>query len=1237
MSEPQRICLNMIVKNETANLERCLSAVAPYIDCWVIGDTGSTDGTQNFIESFFAARNLPGELRSFPFINFEQARNAALDCAYASPLQFDYLLFDDADMELVVENGDFRQALKAPGYRLLQRANGGLAYWNTRLARRDVGARYHGVTHEYVDVPGGVEALHGVWYKDHASGANRVDKFERDIRLLKGALEKEPENHRYWFYLAQSYRDAGRLDEAAKAYAKRAEMGGWDEEAWNARLQQARCLKRLGDEGGFLREALAAFNQRPQRAEPLYDLARHYREKGMNDASALFSEAGIGMGRPEGDVLFIEDFVYTAGLKEEYSIAANYSRDPQRKDRGFAACNWLALSREAPDHSRHLALSNLDFYPEPAAKTLPSFVAQRIEFVPPAGYRATNPSIARAGDELVIAQRTVNYAIDDSAPEGDIRRYPTTDGGPIHTRNFLLRLGRDFAVRSAKEILPPAGLPEPAWPYVTGFEDVRLFAWRGDLWGVACFRERTPEGWCEQVLARIEDQDAEACRLTDWRVLRPEGPQLHEKNWMPRVVDDRLQFIYLCDPTRVIDDQARTIVETKPAIVADQFRGGSQAIAFDGGWLALIHEARVRGKTRLYRHRFVWLDNAGRLSRVSRPFYFQKNGIEFAAGLCWHPDGKRLVMSFGVEDSEAWIATADPADVRIFLDDVDRLPFGAPPAAAMAFERLAPLDAPGKAAANSDRLSEAADEGRAPRSVAEIFLDLAPFLSAADSPVERRELSRAFDRRIAPHLDLRNDDALPQIHCFYEVRDDKAEHKILIAAVSSMRAAGHPVRVWTYSPQKLEFLQPCGVELGAAADVVPRALFERIVGGSEIRYFSDVFRYAALYEHGGLWMDADVILLRPFAFRGDYFFNLQWRSGVQNEHFVCGNVLYAKPHSRHMRALYEMAIDRFFSPQGWTFGAVGPILLSNYIASEAGAELRDWVFSPMFFNAIDWTEVDRFDRPLAELKDYLNDERVFGLHLWTARNPARASGDHAPLIALLADPAANLPRFADLADRFNTDKNRHTGNRHAYARIYERLLGGRRLSMRRLMEIMQRRSPTGGALDRAAESASLWQAYFPFCHLTTVDLATFAGSSDDRRSSLACDQTNIEELQSLAAAFDAGYFDAIIDDGSHVSSDQQRTLVNLFPLLAEGGWYFIEDLDWQPPGEDATKTTQTKILLRNLHVPRSTPCLDPHGVGSLAGQFAEILFFDSHYELSRAKLMGGLVAIRKQGGAGFLR
>ncbi len=693
----------------------------------------------------------------------------------------------------------------------------GLTYWNTRIVNRNAGARYHGVTHEYIDVPGGVKELPQVWYKDHASGSNRVEKFERDIRLLEEALKSEPENSRYWFYLGQSCRDAGQHTKAAEIFAKRAAMGGWDEEAWYARLQEARSLRALGDEGGFVRQALAAFNQRPQRAEPLYDLAKFYREKGMNDASILFSEAGLTMKSPDQDILFLEDFAYTAGIKEEFSIAANYSRDPSRKDRGFAACNWLALSRRIPEGSRNLAISNLHYYLEPAVKMMPSFVSHSIGFTPPEGYRPTNSSIARNGDEIVLVQRTVNYTIDHTFPEGDDRRYATANGAPVHTRNFLLRLDENLAIRSSTEIIPPEGMPEPAWPLVQGFEDLRPFFWRDELWCTACIRELTPEGWCEQVLARI-DNHAGMCRLTDWRVLHPEGPRLHQKNWMPRVADDTLQFVYFCDPTRIVDDQARTVAETVPSIAADQFRGGSQLLAFDGGWLALIHEARVlQNGERHYRHRFVWFDETTQLRRVSRPFFLQVRGVEFGAGLAWHIDGKRLILTYGVADSEAWIATVDAAEVRAVLEYVEHLPYGArqfgpklqdeprspesvlPPRSSTAERRSGTEVANQEAAAQSpispiqpvsaqckqsvlgsrfdgEKLPTMAGAQGAVKSTQDFFLELAPFLSAANSPTLRRKLSLDFDARVAPFL---GDDraALPQIHCFYEVLSDKAEHR----------------------------------------------------------------------------------------------------------------------------------------------------------------------------------------------------------------------------------------------------------------------------------------------------------------------------------------------------------------------------------------------------------------------------------------------------------------------------
>src|SRR5712671_786124 len=119
------IRLNMIVKNEAARIERCLHSVLPHISSWAIVDTGSTDGTQDIV--FRVLQDIPGDIKDEPFENFEQARNAALQYAqrtinngpvYPSvsslPLDYEYILFVDADMEMIVDDDTVFDHLIAP-------------------------------------------------------------------------------------------------------------------------------------------------------------------------------------------------------------------------------------------------------------------------------------------------------------------------------------------------------------------------------------------------------------------------------------------------------------------------------------------------------------------------------------------------------------------------------------------------------------------------------------------------------------------------------------------------------------------------------------------------------------------------------------------------------------------------------------------------------------------------------------------------------------------------------------------------------------------------------------------------------------------------------------------------------------------------------------------------------------------------------------------------------------------
>ena len=311
-----KICLNMIVKDEAANIGRCLASVMPFIDCGIIADTGSSDDTIKIIKNWAKNKGKVIEVAEGPFLNFSQARNMALHQARTSSLEWDYLLLIDADMELRAEEGPF-DGLVAPAYSLKQ-TDGKQSLNNVRLLRRDQTVLYEGPTHEWLPIRG--EFLKGVEIFDHCSGPSRANKAKRDIELLESA---DQDHHQIMFNLAHSYYSDQQWEKALQTFAKRIEKGGaeFSEQVWNSLLYYGRCALMLGDEAAFVHQALCTFNHRPTRAEPLYDLARYWRGRGAPNTSLVFSQLGLVIPYPAQDSLFVEDYVYKGGLQQEYDAA----------------------------------------------------------------------------------------------------------------------------------------------------------------------------------------------------------------------------------------------------------------------------------------------------------------------------------------------------------------------------------------------------------------------------------------------------------------------------------------------------------------------------------------------------------------------------------------------------------------------------------------------------------------------------------------------------------------------------------------------------------------------------------------------------------------------------------------------------------------------------------------------------------------------------------------------------
>jgi glycosyltransferase involved in cell wall biosynthesis len=325
----QTICLVAICKNERHCIKETLDSVVKHIDCYCISDTGSTDGTQEFVRSYFKERNIPGEvIENIPWKNFGYNRTEVMKRAKGKA---NYLFVMDAD-DLFIGDTPFPE-LKCDSYRV-EIISGNNHYYRRQLFANDLDWHYVGVLHEFPECAQEktVGILEGYSIISRRLGSRNKDpkKMEKDIQTFLDGIKDEPHNSRYHFYTGQSYRDAGQLDKAIEYYKKRSQMGGYPEEIYYSLYQIAECLVRLSSPfEDILTACIKAYDYRPTHIESLYTLTRYCRETKRYELGYFIGKLAANTSYPKDDTLFIDKSIYDYKLFEEIGVCASWIGKPK--------------------------------------------------------------------------------------------------------------------------------------------------------------------------------------------------------------------------------------------------------------------------------------------------------------------------------------------------------------------------------------------------------------------------------------------------------------------------------------------------------------------------------------------------------------------------------------------------------------------------------------------------------------------------------------------------------------------------------------------------------------------------------------------------------------------------------------------------------------------------------------------------------------------------------------------
>lgn len=675
MGELPKICLNMIVKNESKIITRLLDSVLKIIDHYVIVDTGSTDNTIEVISNYFKDKSIDGKILVKKFENFEKTRSYALEKCLCEP-DSDFILLLDADMKL--EFGEkfdpikLKQLLIFDAYHLMQ-GNETLMYKNIRLVRNSLHFFYKGVTHEYVTSHSkftkGTIDKEMLFINDIGDGGSKDDKYTRDIDLLQKALDKEPNNNRYKFYLANSYKDNKQYEKAIECYDKCIAGNGWDQEIWCSKYYKGKCYKELGNTAEALECWLLAFEYMPKRLEPIYEIILHYRNSGKHLLAYHFYKIAlehINRIENEDDELFLVKNVYNYKLDYEITIVGFYLG--LDKFSINTVCMNL-LNKEIPGDIQGSILSNYKFYgvnlsdykcKSKLQTKLLDIVGKGINMKHTHEYHSSTPSICFYQDKLICLVRYVNYYLDEKGhykSKNKNGNYIDMEGiitrnmcGVFTIKNNALELEKEFEVK----------YDTTYDTFYKGTEDMRLININNEeiyFTGNKITQYPNLNIHIEYGKLDIEKETTESCLLNienkakiekNWVVFSKEGKQYIVYNWFPMTICSFDETLF--DETLQKYDVS---IERKIAMpnIFKSVRGSTNGITI-GNEIWFITHCVSYEIMRYYYHMFVVLDkDTMELKRYTQLCSFNKNRIEYTLGFEYLEKEDKFLIGYSNHDS----------------------------------------------------------------------------------------------------------------------------------------------------------------------------------------------------------------------------------------------------------------------------------------------------------------------------------------------------------------------------------------------------------------------------------------------------------------------------------------------------------------------------------------------------------------------------------------------------------